>query len=138
MVRIDMKKKRTISVSHPQLVRFRNALREVVFRARLVEMGRLFDEGKGLRPAESRADLEKRKILSDKQDKLRTAWNKSLCSCSLCGSRTSDMMFNPFMEEWFCVKCYKEHQKFYETKAREREIWYGENALRTPSTEWWP
>ena len=133
-----MKKKRTISVSHPQLVRFRNALREVIFRARLVGLGGLLDEGKDLRPTESTADLEKLKTLSDKQSKLAYSWDCSICVCDLCGSRTSDMTFNTFMKEWFCVKCYEETRLFYKKKAREGEIWYGEDFHRTPSTEWWP
>ena len=99
-------------------------------------MGTLLDEGKGLEPTESRADMEKIKILSDKQDKLRTAWKASICTCSLCGSRTSNMTFNPHMEAWFCVKCYKEHQEFYDIKAREGEIWNTVNGA--PSTKWWP
>ena len=123
---------------HPQLIRFRNVLREVISTAELVEEDKLLNESKGLKPTESIADLEKRKILSDKQDKLAAAWDKSLCICSLCGSRTSDMTFNAYIEGWFCVKCYEEHQEFYEDKAIEGEIWHDETVSRTPSTEWWP
>ena len=133
-----MKKKRTISVQHPQLARFRNALREAISTAKHIETRRILDEGKGLEPTENRADLEQRKLLSDKQSKLATAWNKSLCVCSLCGSRTSDMTFNPYMKEWFCVKCYEKNQGFYKAEARKGQIWNSENYLRTPSTEWWP
>jgi hypothetical protein len=133
-----MKKKRTISVQHPQLVKFRNALREIISTAEGVEYRRLLNEGRGLRPTVSNADAEKRGELSDKQHKLEAAWNKSLCVCSLCGSRTSDMTFNPYMKEWFCAKCYEEHHEFYIAKAREGQIWNSENYAHTPSTEWWP
>ena len=101
-------------------------------------MRKLLNEGKGLRPTESGADLEKRKILSDKQSKLRTAWDKSICSCDLCGSRTSDMTFNPSSKGWFCVKCYEKARRFYKRKAKEGELWHGEDYPHTPSTEWWP
>ncbi len=138
MVKITMKKKRTISVMHPQLVRFRNALREVISTAESVEMGSLLNEGKDLEPTESKSDLEQVKILSDKRDKLRTAWDKSICTCSLCGSRASNMTFNPYMEEWFCVKCYEKNQEFYKAEAKKGEIWYGEGFHKTPSTKWWP
>lgn len=138
LVRIKMREKRTISVRHPQLVRFRNALREVLSTAKSIEYRRLLDEGRGLRPTVSEGDAEKRGELSDKQHRLETAWNKSLCVCSLCGSRTSNMTFNPYMEEWFCVDCYEKNQEFYKAEAREGQIWNSENYARTPSTEWWP
>jgi len=138
LVRIAMNKKRTISIRHPQLARFRNALREVVSTAVFVEIEEILENGKGLRPTESGADGEKTKILSDKRSKLESAWDKSLCTCSLCGSRTSDMTFNPHMEGWFCVICYQKNQELYKTEARKGQIWNSENYARTPSTKWWP
>jgi len=133
-----MNKKRTISIRHPQLIKFRNTLREVISTAEDVELGKLLDEGKGLKPTESDADGKRVRDISDKWQKLETAWKKSLCTCSLCGSRSSNMTFNTHFKAWFCVTCYKEHQKFYDTKAREGEIWNAEDVYRTPSTEWWP
>ena len=133
-----MRKKRTISVRHPQLVRFRNFLREVLSTAESVEYGRLLDESKDLRPTISEVDGDKMHELSDKQNKLASAWDKSLCVCSLCGSRTSDMTFNPFMEEWFCVDCYEKNKKFYKAEASKGQIWNSENYAHTPSTKWWP
>jgi hypothetical protein len=133
-----MKRKKTISVRHPQLERFRNALREVIFRVKLVELREIRKDGTDLEPTESNADLKQMKVLSDKRSKLERAWNKSLCVCSLCGSRTSNMTFNPFMEEWFCVDCYEKNQGFYKAKARKGQIWNSENYVRTPSTKWWP
>ena len=133
-----MKKKRTISVQHPQLVKFRNFLREVISIAEDVEIGKILDEGRGLRPIESEADGKLVRELSDKRNKLDAAMDRSICVCSLCGSRTSDMTFNPYMEGWFCVNCYEKSRRFYRRKAKEGEIWNSENYLRTPSTEWWP
>ncbi|MBA7556268.1 hypothetical protein ES705_48968 [subsurface metagenome] len=108
-----MNKKRTISIRHSQLVRFRNAVREVIFRAELIELEKILEEQKGLEPTESDADMKEMKILSDKWQKLEAAWKKSLCTCPLCGSRTSDMTFNPYVKKWFCVSCYKENHEFY-------------------------
>lgn len=133
-----MKKKRTISVRRPQLVKFRNALREVVSTAELNELKKIREVGKDLEPTESNTDLEQVKVLSNKRSKLERAWDKSICTCSLCGSRTSDMTFNPFMDGWFCVSCYKKNQEFYDTKAREGEIWNDESLNHVPSTKWWP
>jgi len=86
----------------------------------------------------SETDGKRVKELLDKQDKLATAWNKSLCVCSLCGSRTSDMTFNTDSKGWFYVKCYEKARRFYKRKAKEGEIWFGEDFHKTPSTEWWP
>jgi len=133
-----MNKKRTISIRHPQLVKFRNALREVIFRVKLVELRKIREDGKDLEPTESNADLKQMKVLSDKRSKLERVWKKSLCTCSLCGSRTSNMTFNPYMEEWFCVDCYGKNQEFYKAEARKGQIWNSENYAHTPSTEWWP
>ena len=133
-----MNKKRTISIGHPQLVRFRNALREAISTAKHVEYRRLLDAGKGLRPTESELDGNKQRDLSDKQQKLESAWKNSLCTCPLCGSRTSDMTFNTYLEGWACVECYEKSQEFYKTKAKEGQIWNDESASHVPSTEWWP
>ena len=131
-----MNKKRTISVKHPQLVRFRNALREVIFKAKHVEVMKLIDAQKGLRPTESDLDGERVKDLSDKVDKLSTAWKKSICTCSSCGSRTRDMTFNPNGKFWFCSECYQHNHEFYKKKAEEGEIWHDESG--EPSTKWYP
>lgn len=133
-----MKKKRTISVRHPQLVGFRNSLREIISLAECVEYGRLLDEENGLDHIYSETDGKRVKELLDKQSKLDAAMDKSICVCSLCGSRTSNMTFNTSSEGWFCVKCYEKAREFYKRKAREGEIWYGEDFYKTPSTEWWP
>lgn len=133
-----MKEKKTISVRYPQLERLRNALREAISTAKHVEMRRLLDEENGLDHIYSETDGKRVKELLNKQDMLATAWNKSLCVCSLCGSRTSNMTFNPYMEEWFCVDCYGKNQEFYKAEARKGQIWNSENYVRTPSTEWWP
>jgi len=133
-----MRKKRTISIHHPQLVRFRNALREVISTAELVELRRLREGQEGLDPIYSKKDGKRVRDLSDKWQKLETAWKKSLCTCSLCGSRTSNMTFNTCLEGWFCVDCYEKNHEFYKTKAREGEIWNDESVNHVPSTKWWP
>ena len=132
-----MSKKRTISIRHPQLVRFRNALREVITAAEIDEIRRLREKKKGLKPVESDTDMQKIKALNDRQSKLNTAWKKSICTCSLCGSRASDMTYNTHFKEWFCVECYKKSQEFYKEKANEGEIWNDNSVNRVPSTKWW-
>jgi len=61
-------------------------------------------------------DREKIKYLSDKIDQLFTSWKKSICICPVCGSRTSDMTFNPFDKYWYCTKCYEENHEFFKSR----------------------
>lgn len=133
-----MNKKRTITIRHPQLAKFRNTLREIIFRATLVEFRTIRKNKKGLVPIEGDIDLKQMKDLSNKRDKLDTAWKKSICTCSLCGSRTSDMTFNTYFGMWFCLECYEKSQEFYRKKTREGEIWTDNSASHVPSTRWWP
>jgi hypothetical protein len=119
-------------------VRFRNALREVLITAETVEYGRLLDKQEDLEPTESKADLERMGELSDRQSRLNRAWKNSICTCSICGSRTSDMTYNIFLSKWFSVDCYKKSQEFYKKKRSEGEIWYDESVNRVPSYKWWP
>lgn len=128
-----MNKKRTITIRHPQLVRFRNALREVLSLATVEKSSKLIGECKHL---SIETDFERIKFLSDKRDKLDTAWKKSICTCPSCGSRTSDMTFNPNGKYWFCAACYQEKHDFYRKKVQEGEIW--SDGSGEPSTKWYP
>ncbi|MFW9879240.1 MAG: hypothetical protein ACFFG0_39680 [Candidatus Thorarchaeota archaeon] len=69
---------------------------------------------------ESKLNLEQNEdqiiLLSDKIDQLDTFWKKSIFVCPVCGSRTSDMTFNPYDEYWYCTKCYGENQEFYKKR----------------------
>jgi len=94
-----MNKKITISIHLPPLVRLRNALREVISVAELVELKKLGRKSKGLDYIYSESDGKRVRDLSDKWQKLENAWKKSLCTCSLCGSRKSDMTFNTHFKE---------------------------------------
>lgn len=110
-----MNKKRTITIKDPRLQRIRNSLRYIISEAASAERGKLIREESGLNLDH---DKERIRVLSDKIDKLHTAWNKSICVCPTCGSRTSDMTRNPTGGFWFCVKYYQEHHDFYIEKAR--------------------
>jgi len=130
-----MDRKKIISIQDSQLIKFRNALREVVFNAYIIELETLIAESRNLT---IESNLDRIKYLADKMDKLRTAWKISIYTCSLCGSRTSDMVFNIFFKIWFCIECYGKNQKFYRKKGEEGEIWYDESTSHVPSTRWYP
>ncbi|KKK50844.1 hypothetical protein LCGC14_3120950 [marine sediment metagenome] len=136
-----MNKKRTISIKDPRLQRIRNSLRYIILEAATEEISRMMNERREIvkklqNNSENKGLYEKKLELIDKIDKLRTAWDKSICVCPICGSRVNDMTFNPASKSWYCVKCYQEHHEFYVVKARQGEIW--KNGGGRSSTEWFP
>jgi hypothetical protein len=98
---VIVKKKKTIVIKNPKLRKARNNLRYIISEAVISKWVELDQNG------------EKIRSLADKRDKLDTAWKKSICVCPVCGSRTSDMTFNPYDKYWYCVKCYGENQGFF-------------------------
>lgn len=103
-----MKKKRTIMIRDPLLRKIRNALREIISNAANEEYRRLIKE-------KERVDVysDKNQELEINLDRLDTARKNSICVCPVCGSRTSDMTFNPHLKAWFCVDCYEKNRQFY-------------------------
>lgn len=105
---ITVKKKKTSSIKDAKLRNIRDTLRYVITE---VETGFV----RGLIYRKSRDDIDEGEIpiLSNRIDALNTAWKNSICVCPVCGSRTSDMTYNPVEEKWFCVRCYEENKAFY-------------------------
>ncbi len=124
-------KKRTITIKDPRLQRIRNSLRYIISEASISESGRLVQK-----KSKTSIDDSERPVLTDKIDKLDAAWEKSICVCSICGSRTSDMTRNPEGGSWYCVKCYQEHHDFYVKRAKQGEIW--KDGAGRASTGWFP
>lgn len=113
-----MKKKRTISITNPKLRRFRDSLRGIVSKVVIEEIGNTIKQkGEIIKELQQNSEnniLYKKKLeLINKRDKLDTAWKNSICVCPVCGSRTSDMTFNPHLKAWFCVDCYEKNRQFY-------------------------
>ncbi len=136
-----MNKKRTISIKDPRLQRIRNSLRYIILEATTKEISRMMKERREIfkklqNNSKIKGLYEKKLELIDNIDKLRTARDKSICVCPICGSRTSDMTFNPANESWFCVKCYQERHEFYIKRARQGEIW--KDGGGRSSTTWFP
>lgn len=108
---VHVNQKRTISINNPKLKIIRNALRFIISEAVMTKRSSLLDE-------KIQVDIydERNKILADKIDKLYTSWNKSICVCPTCGSRTKDMTFNPWDKYWYCTKCYEENHNFHKSR----------------------
>ena len=105
---ITVKKKKTISIKDPRLRNIRDSLRYAITE---VESGLIRDFM--ARKFKIPSGDERCAIWVDRIDMLETAWKNSICVCSVCGSQTSDMTYNPVEEKWFCVRCYEENQAFY-------------------------
>ena len=113
-----MKKKRTISITNPRLKIIRDALREIISITTIAKLERIIQNNTRISEVYVNSDYSqewgmKVKELSNKRDKLDTAWKNSICVCPTCGSRTSDMTFNPYLKAWFCVDCYEKNRRFY-------------------------
>jgi len=91
----------------------RDNLRYILSEALINETGDLIRKKSKLNLDQSGDQI---KILADKIDRLDTSWNKSICVCPVCSSRTSDMTFNPYDEYWYCTKCYGGNQKFFKKR----------------------
>ncbi len=124
-------KKRTITIKDPRLQRIRNSFRYIISEAASAERGKLIEE-----KSETDINDPKLQVLIDESGKLNSAWEKSICVCSICGSRTSDMTRNPEGGSWYCVKCYQEHHDFYVKRAKQGEIW--KDGAGRASTGWFP
>jgi len=103
-----MKKKRTIRITHPQLVRIRNALREIIIYAQLRRSQEIHKEEEDL----DIDSLEYRR-LSNEWNILQRALKNSICICSVCRAHEKNMTYNPHLNVWFCEECYNANQDFY-------------------------
>lgn len=105
--------KKEITIKDPKLRKIRDGLRNIISEAVISKRGELIRE-------ESILNLNLHKdqiiLLSDEIDKLYTSWKKSICVCPVCGSRTSNMTFNPSDKYWYCTKCYEENHEFFKER----------------------
>jgi hypothetical protein len=130
-----MKKKREIRIKSPQLKILRNNLREFISIAQNIRARSMIEEKLELDLSDDKA-RERNKELAGELDSLETSWQKSICVCPKCKSQTKNMIFNPVLEQWFCVDCYSFNSDFYRRKAQEGEIWKDESGLT--SDKWYP
>jgi hypothetical protein len=106
-----MDKIRTISIKHERLRKIRNSMRYVIRK-------RVFDKRKELREKDRNLwDQKEEGTLSEEHfwelsgkislesGALLQALKKSICTCSICHSYISDMIYIPRFEKWYCVDC---------------------------------
>ena len=109
-----MKKKKRITIRHPNLVNLRNNLRSIIIQAvvnrkkELLDKRRLLWKGKEITP-EAR---EKLRILRKQIDELRRSLRISICECAGCGRSDTDMIFHPRWKAWYCPQSYEASIKY--------------------------
>ena len=100
-----MKKKKIISYRDDRIKKIARTLRLLIRDAVLDEDSRLGD----LRSISKRSDYK----IQQQREQLLGELDKSICMCSRCRKSDRDMVFNPFLEEWWCTQCYQEMSDFY-------------------------
>ncbi|TFF98148.1 MAG: hypothetical protein EU541_07205 [Promethearchaeota archaeon] len=79
---------RTIKIKNKHLQRIHNNLRQILIKAVLKRCSELQKNGQ-----------------KKDRDKLWFSFIKSILKCDICYSKTSDMVYFPKWERWFCVSC---------------------------------
>ena len=91
-----MKRHRAIIIKDPRLQKIRDNLRALIIHESVSRRKNLYEEGRF-----------KEEILLDR------SVNKSICRCSSCRKINRDRVYNPSLNMWFCVECYRLSQDTY-------------------------
>lgn len=51
--------------------------------------------------------------IQEQRNELLRALEESICMCPGCRKSDKDMIFNPFVEKWWCAPCYQEMKDAY-------------------------
>jgi len=101
------KKKRIIRVKHPQLQKFRTAMRELLKNAQTTER-------RGLREFSNFGlGIEKENEVERQIEELDRARRHAPIGCRVCGRQDLDLVFNPSSSQWYCEGCYTFNQEAY-------------------------
>ncbi len=124
-----MKKKRSIVIKHPELLRIRNNRRKIIIKKLQdtdIELTSEIDaiirnpEGNlnmDLATSES-AELQK---LKNKKSQIKELTSKSICCCTACRQIDKDMAYNSTLGEWYCVECTEEFGDCYYQQKIEKQ-----------------
>jgi len=118
-----MDRKRTLVIKNPHLRKVRDALRMAIVNATFERQKEIRKKKRRFHPTE----VERRIPLANQEQDLDRALRASVCMCPICRSQTSDMIFNPVIKKWYCIKCYEENRKWYRTHPNSTESRYTPN-----------
>ena len=122
-----MKKRKSIRIKNPTLKKIRNELRNLLFSAKSAKIHEILDKKQELQQTEGFWDEnhpnyktlhKKTQELSIQENKLSSAFSKSIIFCPVCMKMDKDMTYNPYYEEWYCMECYEANRVFYIEEGR--------------------
>jgi hypothetical protein len=121
-----MDKIRTIRIKHERLRKIRNNLRSLLSRIVLDKRKELREKDRNLWDQKEEGTLSEEHFwelsgkISRESSALLHALNKSICTCSICGTEESDMIYIPRFEKWYCVDCAAESGWDKEPELKEK------------------
>ena len=117
-----MKKKKSIVINNPHLVKIRDNLRILLIRWASSEWDRLKEEERGIsydgngrvRHPNSYSADEKSKLnkIRKKMTETFELVDNSICKCFRCVATNKNMTYNPVEKAWFCFQCYEEMKRW--------------------------
>ncbi len=116
-----VKKKRIIRVKHPQLLRFRTAMRELLKAAKSSEEKKLWEMSSSLDIEDYSLWMKEKKKIANQIRELDRAEFRAPISCRLCDRKDLDLVFNPCSSEWYCEGCYTFNQEYYKNNPHPYE-----------------
>ena len=111
MMAPKVKKKRIIRVKHPQLRRFRTAMRELLKAAHNSEWWKLRNLSNSINKSDYNLWMEETKRIERQIEELDRALFRTPIGCRLCGRQDLDLVFNPCNSHWYCEDCYTFNQE---------------------------
>ncbi len=106
-----MKDKKTIAYKNERMKKIAFNFRRLLTKAVMREWMRLSD----VKDEKGKTQSERTKIENERSDLYR-ALDASICICPGCHQVKGDMMYNAYLEEWYCTSCVQEYRDFYYTK----------------------
>ena len=110
-----MKKKKIIAYRDERIKKVAVNLRMLIDKATMERESELRDLHTKAWKQHSRS---KSRSIQQQREQLLGALSESICMCPRCKKSDRDMIFNPFLEEWWCAQCYQDMKNsYYEDKS---------------------
>ena len=106
-----MKDKKTIAYKNDCTRKIAFNLRKLLTKAVMQDWVRLMD----MKREKGKTQPERTKIENERSDLYR-ALQASICICPGCNQIKRDMMYNAYLEEWYCTCCVQNYRDFYYEK----------------------
>jgi hypothetical protein len=121
MMNHRVKEKRIIKVKHPQLIRFRTVMRELLKAVKDSERTRLCEVSDSIEKSNYNLWLEEKNRIERQIEELDRSGFRAPIGCRLCGRQDLDLVFNPCDNVWYCEECYAFNQEYYKNNPHPYE-----------------